>query len=296
MRRAFVTGAGGYVGTALVADLAAHGWEVTGLAHTDADAAAARAAGATVARGGLDDLDLLRAHAAASDAVLHLAFRHDLPDYAEAVAIDRRTIRLLAGALPEGGRLATTGATASLPAGRTGIESDAADPGAPRRGSEDETAAARDAGVAATLVRLPPSVHGPGDERGFVTRLIALAAASGRSAYVGDGESLWPAVHRADAIRVYRAAVETPHAPAVLHAVAEEGIAFGRIAAAIAARLDVPTISLSPEAAAEHFGVLARFASLHNPTSSALTRELTGWEPTHPALLDDVADAEAYPA
>ncbi|WP_194396331.1 NAD-dependent epimerase/dehydratase family protein [Microbacterium atlanticum] len=294
MKKAFVTGAGGYVGSRLVTELSENGWRVTGLAHTDADAETVRRAGATVAHGGLDDIDVLRRHAAESDAVLHLAFRHDLADYSEAVAIDRRTIRILAESLSPGGRLATTGATASLPAASAGTEDDLADPAAPRVGSEEETGAVRASGVGATLVRLPPSVHGPDDVRGFVTRLLALAQASGRSAYVGDGEFLWPAVHKDDAVRVYRAAVETEEAPAVLHAVGEEGVPFRRIAEAIGARAGVPTVSLDLAAAAEHFGPLARFATLHNPTSSALTRARTGWAPTGPTLLADIADTAVY--
>ncbi len=282
----FVTGATGWVGSAVVEDLVAAGHRVTGLSRSDAKAVALAAAGAAVLRGTLDDLDLLRDAAARADAVVHTAFHHDFSRFAESAAQGIRAIEVLGGALEGLGRplLVTSGLAMLAEPGRVATEDDVAapEPSFPRR-SEGAARALAARGVRAATVRLAPTVHGLGDQ-GFIPILIGLARETGVSAYPGEGLSTWAAVHRADAARVYRLALETGTTEQAYHAVAEEGLAFKDIAAAIGRGLGLP---VEPRGL-DHFGWFARFAALDMGASSAKTRARLGWEPTGPSLLADL--------
>jgi nucleoside-diphosphate-sugar epimerase len=289
--RVFVTGATGFVGSAVVPELIAAGHDVVGLARSDAAAAALTAAGADVHRGSLEDLDSLRAGALAVDGVVHLAFVHDFSDLAASGRIDLRAIETLAAALEGSGRpLVITSGTGLLAPGRLATEEDRADPngaGAHRARSEEAALSLAERGVRACVVRLAASVHGEGDH-GFVPRLIEIAREQGVSGYIDDGSNRWPAVHRFDAARLFGLAVESAPAGSVLHGVAEEGMAIRAIAEVIGRHLGVPVASVPREQAAEHFGWIAGFLAADLPASSGLTRERTGWQPTHPGLLDDL--------
>ena len=292
--RVFVTGASGHIGSAVVPELIAAGHQVVGLARSDASAAALAAAGALVRRGDLDDLDGLRAAAAAADGVIHLAFKHDIAftgDYAGAVTADLRAVAAIGAALEGTGKpFVHTSGTAMIAAtarGRVGVEAD--DSGGPRGASEQAGLALAGRGIRASVVRLAPTVHSALDRSGFVPSLVALARKHGRSVYVGDGANRWPAVHTLDAARLYRLGLESAPAGARLHAAADEGVPFRAIAEAIGRGVGVPAQSVSVEEAGAALGFLAGFAQVDNPTSSARTRELVGWQPTHPDLLADLA-------
>jgi len=289
----FVTGATGFVGTAVVKELIGAGHTVLGLARSDTGATALTAAGAQVQQGSMEDLDSLRSGAAAADGVIHLAFNHDFSKFADNCAQDRQAI-LAMGAVLEGSDrpLLVTGGLALLAPGRIATEEDRPAPGFPRL-SESAAAELATRGVRATAIRLPPTTHGHGDH-GFVPRLIGHALATGVSAYVGDGQNRWPAGHRFDAARVYRLALERGVEGGPFHAVVEEGVPFREIAAVIARRLNLPLVSKTPEEAAEHFGWFAMFAGMDVPTSSARTRELLGWEPTEPGLIADMDGPEYF--
>jgi nucleoside-diphosphate-sugar epimerase len=294
--RVFLAGASGYIGSAIVPELIAAGHQVVGLARSDASAAALAAAGAEVHRGALDDLDSLRAGAAASDGVIHTAFIHEFSDIAASGHIDERAVEALGAALEGSDRpLVVTSGTAVLAAGRVGTEGDAPDPdsaGTHRIASEQTALSFAARGVRSSIVRLPPSVHGEGDH-GFVGTLVNIAREKGVSGYVGDGSNRWPATHRLDAARIFRLALETAPAGSVLHGAAEEGVPTREIAEVIGRHLDVAVSSISREDAGAHFGWLAGFFGADVPASSALTRELVGWQPTHAGLIDDL-DQDHY--
>ncbi|GHO99651.1 putative NAD-dependent epimerase/dehydratase [Reticulibacter mediterranei] len=292
--KVFVTGATGFIGSAVVRELLAAGHQVLGLARSDATAAAFTSAGVEVHRGSLTDLDSLRSGAIASDGVIHLAFNHDFSDYQGAAQTDLRAVETIGAALEGSGKpfVITSGTlmlTFFLPQGRLGTEKDVADAGsvAPRVASENAAIALAKRGVRSSVVRLSPSVHSEG-EHGFVPGLINIARAKGVSGYIGDGSNRWPAVHRLDAAHLFCLALEKAPAGSVLHGVADEGVPTRAIADVIGRHLDLPVVAISPENAGEHFGWLGTAISTDNPTSSALTRELLGWHPVQPGLLADL--------
>ena len=291
--RVFVTGASGFIGSAVVSELIAAGHDVRGLARSDSSAQAVEAAGAQVHRGDLENLDSLRAGAESADGVIHLAFNHDFTDYAGAAETDRRAIETLGEVLAGSDRpFVVTSGLVGFARGRTMTEDDAADPAFPRA-SEHTALLFASRGVRVSVLRLPPSVHGEGDH-GFVPVLIDIAREKGVSAYPGDGSNRWPAVHRFDAARLFRMALESAPAGARLHAIGDDGVPVREIAGAIGRHLALPVSAVSPERAADHFGWLGAFFSLDVAASSALTRELFEWRPTCPGLLDDLEQGHYF--
>src|SRR5277367_4364797 len=279
--RVFVTGATGFIGSAIVHELINAGHQVLGLARSDEGARSLIDAGAQVHRGDLEDLEGLRSGAATADGVIHTAFNHDFSKFAANCEMDRLAIEALGSALAGSDRpLVATGGTALIAPGRLATEEDA--PSASSRSfprvSEETAISVAALGVCASVVRLP-QVHDR-DKQGLVTYLIALAREKGVSAFVGDGLNRWPAVHRLDAAPLYRLALEKGSAGARYHAIAEEGVALREIAEAIGRGLKVPVVSKSPEEAAEHFGWLGLFVGMDCPASSVLTQERLGWRPT----------------
>lgn len=285
--RVFVTGASGFVGAAVVADLIGAGHTVLGLARSEAAAENLAAAGADVHRGDLDDLDGLKASAAAGDGVIHLAFKHDFENFAAAGQTDQHAIDALGAALAGSDRpLVVASGTAGVRPGEIATEDDVASPDLPRV-SEKAVLSWVSRGVRASAVRLPPSVHGEGDH-GFVPRLIEIAREKGVSGYPGDGSNRWPAVHRFDAAPVFRLALESAPAGSRLHAVAEEGIPVRAIADAIGRHLQLPVTSVPLEQATDHFGWLGAFFAIDGAASSSHTQRLLGWQPARIGLLADL--------
>jgi nucleoside-diphosphate-sugar epimerase len=292
--RVFVTGATGFIGTAIVQELIGAGHQVVGLARSDAAADSLAAAGAAVARGSLQEPDSLHRAAAASDGVIHCAFIHDFTNYSSAGEADRRAIETIGAALAGTDRpFVVTAGVAFIAPGRVATELDVINPDRPfPRVSEETALALVSQGVRASVVRLPPSVHGDGDH-GFVPALIAVAREKGVSAYVGEGLNRWSAVHRLDAAQLFRLALEKAPAGARLHGVGDEGVPFRQIASVIGRHLNVPVVAESPEEAADNFGWLGNFVQLDCPASCAITQESLGWHPSHRGLLADL-DSGSY--
>jgi nucleoside-diphosphate-sugar epimerase len=293
--RVFVTGATGWVGSAVVKDLIAAGHQVLGLSRSDSGAKALAGMGADVHRGSLQDLESLKRGAANSDGVIHLAFNHDdFSKIAENGADEQRAIEAIGATLAGSSRpLVATSGLAFLSPGSVATEESPSRPHSSSFPRNPEGAiAALGQAVRTTVVRLATSVHGHGD-RGFVPRLIAIAREKGVSAYIGEGLNRWPAVHRTDAARVYRLALERGAEGGPFHAIAEDGVHLKDIAEVIGKRLNLPVVSKSPEEAVEHFGWFAMFARVDSPARSERTRSLLGWKPEGPSLIADI-DHPAY--
>lgn len=306
--RVFVTGATGFVGLAVVQDLLQAGHQVRGLCRSGQGAAALLAAGAEAYRGDTTDLDGLRQGLEGCDGVIHTAFNHDFTKFGanaqalfkESAEADRRTIQAMGAALAGTTRpLVVTSALAVLPTGRLVTEPDRAPAGSPnpRVATEEAADAVAATGVRVAVVRLPPSVHGPGDGHGFLATLIRIARAQGVSAYPGEGANTWPAAHRRDVARLYRLAVEQEFLPGTrFHAVAEQGVRLRDIAGRLGHHLHLPVESQSGDNAQANFGPFTYFASLNVQASSAWTQQQLGWQPTHATLLADLDNGSYFPA
>lgn len=294
--RILVTGASGWIGSASVTELVAAGHQVLGLARSDDAAARVEALGAEVVRGSLDDATSLRAAAAQAEGVVHLGYNHDFSQMGAAAQTDRAAIELFADVLQgTGGPLMIASGTLGLSLGRIGTEADMPNLDIhPRLVNAAYTLGLAGRGIRSMVVRFAPTVHGAGGDHGFIAVLAGIARAKGVSAYIGDGQNQWPAVHRLDAGKLVQLAVEREKPGSVLHAVAEEGITTRQIAEAIGQSVGVPAASIPAGQAAEHFGWIGMFFGADAPASSAITRELLGWTPTHPGLLADIA-AGHYP-
>jgi nucleoside-diphosphate-sugar epimerase len=294
--RILVSGASGWIGSASVTELIAAGHHVLGLARTDAAAAKVAKLGAEVVRGTLDDVDGLRLAAAQAEGVVHLGYNHDFSQMGAAAQTDRAAIEAFAQVLEgSGGPLLVASGTLGLAKGRVGTERDMPDPAVhPRVANAAFTLGLVGRGIRAIVMRFAPTVHGSGGDHGFVATLARVARERGVSAFIGEGLNRWPAVHRLDAGKLVQLAIDRASPGAVLHAVAEEGIPTRDIAGAIGEVLDLPIASVPADRATEHFDWLGMFLGADAPASSALTRELMGWEPTQAALLEDIA-AGHYP-
>jgi nucleoside-diphosphate-sugar epimerase len=305
--RVFVTGASGWIGSAVVPELIGAGHQVVGLARSDASAEALGAAGAVVLRGTIDDLDLLRDAAKRSDGVIHLAFKHDIAftgDFVGAAQADRRAIQTIGDALEGSDRpLVIASGTLGLAPGRVATEGDGRDPDvAPpaliggaraRLANAHLTLALASRGIRSSVLRLPPTVHGNGDH-GFMSALVQIARDKGVAGYLGDGSNRWPAVHRTDAVHLFRLAVESAPAASTLHAIGDEGVPIREVADAIGRHLGVPIRAIAPNDAAAHFTWLANFIGIDSPASSALTRQMLGWEPHNIGLIADLDEGHYF--
>ncbi len=295
--RVFITGATGWVGTAVVKELLAGGHEVSGLVRSQASADALARAGGKPILGSLSDLDILRNSATQADGVIHTAFGLDMSRISELSAEDRHAIETFAEIFIGSERpVIVTGGIGIFPRGKIFAEEMSVGPVMPAfpRASEQTTIAMAERGVRATVVRLPRVVHGLGERHGFIPQLASLAREKGISAYVGDGDNLWPPVHRRDAARVFRLALEHGAQGGPFHAVAEEGVPFREIAEVIGRQLKLPVVSISQEEAAAHFGVMAMFIAGNGPASSERTRERLGWMPQEPGLVADISQPEYF--
>ncbi|MFK0118549.1 SDR family oxidoreductase [Streptomyces sp. NPDC090994] len=294
--RVFVTGATGWIGSAVVDELLAAGHEVTGLARSDASAAALEAKGALVRRGDLDDLDGIRLGAEAAEAVIHLANKHDFTDPVATAAAERAAVQTICDALAGSGRpFLLAAGIAGLAQGRPATEDDpspAHGPDSPRGGTENLALDYVERGVHSVSLRFPPTVHGTGDH-GFVSIIASVAQDKGFSGYPGDGTNRWAAVHVTDAARMVRLGLEKAPAGSRLHAIAEEGVPTRAIAEAIGRAYDLPVASVDPAEAQNHFGWIGTFFGMNGAATSTATQELLGWTPTGPTLLEDI-DAGAY--
>jgi nucleoside-diphosphate-sugar epimerase len=293
--RVFVTGGSGFIGSAVVAELLEAGHRVVALARSDASAAALAAAGAEVRRGALDDLEVLSAGAAESDGVIHMAFIHDFANLAASARTDDLAIQALGGALEGTGKPLVVSAGVLNFSGRLLTERD--QPTLPpvvsgRHAGVRSALALAARGVRSSILRLSPTVHGRGDH-GFVPRLVAIAREKGVAGILGDGQNRWPAVHRLDAARLFRLALEKAPAGAAVHGVGEEGVRIRDVAEVIGRHLGVPVRAIAPDDAPAHFGFLAGLVGVDSPASNALTRAMLGWEPEHPGLVADL-DAGHY--
>jgi nucleoside-diphosphate-sugar epimerase len=294
--RVFVTGASGFIGSAVVRELLDAGHEVLGLARSDQAAAAVAAAGAKVHRGDINDLDSLRRGAAESDGVVHTAFNHDFSvSRLDASAADRLAVKAMAEALVGTDRpIVIASGTGGLSPGHLATEQTVSVSDSIGRHAVEETAVSFvGRGVRPAVVRFPPTVHGRGDH-GFIPMLIDIARNKGVSGYPGDGSNRWPAVHRLDAAHLFRLAVESAPAGARLHGVGDEGIPVREIAEVIGRRLGLPAVAIPPEKAAGHFGFLGAFFALDCPASSALTQQLLGWHPAQPGLIADLEQGHYF--
>jgi nucleoside-diphosphate-sugar epimerase len=305
--RIFVTGASGWIGSAVIPELIDAGHEVIGLARSDASAAAITAAGATPHLGTLDDLDDLRSVAASSDGVIHLAFKHDIAfsgGFEAAAAADRAAVEAFGDALAGSDRpLVIASGTLGLALGHVATEQDGHGPmgdghgfgSGPqiRRATAEFVLSLAARGVRSSVLRLTPTVHGDGDH-GFMATLVGIARTTGVSGYIGDGGNRWPAVHRFDAAHLFCLAVDHAPAGSTLHAVADEGVPVREIAEVIGRQLDVPVQSIAAPDVGAHFTWLAGFIGLDSPASSAATRELLAWQPTHPGLIEDLEQGHYF--
>ncbi|WP_322103341.1 SDR family oxidoreductase [Paraburkholderia sp. J41] len=294
--RILVTGASGWIGSASVKELIGAGHRVLGLARSEGAAAKIAALGAEVVRGSLDDLDSLRAAAAQAEGVVHLGYNHDFSQMAAAAQTDRAAIGAFADVLEgTGGPLLIASGTLGLAQGRVGTEQDRpAGGGHPRIDNAAYTLGLAGRGIRSIVVRFAPTVHGAGGDHGFVAVLARIARENGASAFIGEGQNRWPAVNRLDAARLVSLAIDKAKPGTVLHAVAEEGVATREIAAALGGFLGVPVESIPADRAQARFNWLSLFFGADIPASSAQTRALLGWKPTHPTLLEDIA-AGHYP-
>jgi len=299
--RVFVTGASGHIGSAVIPELIGAGHEVVGLARTDASAAVVSALGAAVHRGSLDDLDSLREAVAASDGVIHLAFKHEelnAGDLEGPLGADLSAIDAMGEALAGTGK-PFVGTSGTIPLAFGGVEGVATEadilPAGPRIDAENAVIAFAERGVRSSVVRLPPLVHSPLDHTGYTPALISFARQKGKAGYPGDGSNRWAAGHSLDAARLYRLAIEAAPAGSRLHAVGDEGVPFREIAEVVGSNLGVPAASIAPEEIVDYFEFLAFFVSLDNPASSTLTQELLDWQPTHPGLVDDLNEGHYFP-
>lgn len=292
--RVFVTGASGGIGSAVVAELISASHQVLGLARSETSARAVTAAGATALCGDLNDPESLRAGAAQSDGVIHLAFGNDFCNFAKSVAEETLAVETFGAALEGSGKpLIIASGTPAVP-GRASTEQDPTPTDGPLSGRGRNAQTVLDLaakGIRSAVVRLPRSVHAQGERYGFASILIEAARRTAVSGYVGDGSQRWPAVHRLDAARLFRLTLEQAAPGTVAHAVADEGDTMRAIAEVIGRKLDVPTAAVP----AENFGFLGSIFGVDQPASSALTRERFGWQPTHPSLLQDL-EAGNYPA
>ena len=295
LMRVFVTGASGFIGSAVVRELLDSGHAVVGLARSNEAAATLTAAGAEVHRGAIDDLDSLHDGAANADGTIHLAFDNSFSDYAAAIAADQRAVATMGAALDGSDKpfVVTSGTLALAFTPGLGTEDDASDPALPRVASEHATIALAQRGIRSSVVRLAPCVH---DETraGLATSLIDIAREKGVSAFIGDGTNRWPGVHRLDAARLFRLALEAAPAGSRLHGVGEQGVPLRDIAGVIGRGLDLPVVSITAEDASEHFGFFSLVVPLDNPTSSALTQQCLGWRPANAGLIADLQARRNY--